>query len=186
MKIGVLALQGSFHEHIELLKKLNVETLEVRLPNDLQNIDALIIPGGESTTILQLLEKYEFNLQEFKNSGKPILGTCAGCIVLTTLGLIDIKIERNAYGSQLYSFIDEVMLENKDKNVEKKKIKGVFIRAPKIIDVGENVEILAKHNDLPVLVRGGKVMAATFHPELSTDLDVYELFLNMIDKTTNL
>ena len=101
-KIGILSLQGSFHEHIEALKRLevklgnNIETIQIRLPEQLDEIDALIIPGGESTTMLQLLEKYNLDLKEFKNSGKPILGTCAGCIVLAKLGLIDIKVERKS------------------------------------------------------------------------------------------
>jgi pyridoxal 5'-phosphate synthase pdxT subunit len=168
MKIGILSLQGSFHEHIVALKKLNIETTQIKLPEQLNDIDALIIPGGESTTILQLLEKYNFNLQEFN---KPILGTCAGCIILAELGLIDIKVKRNAYGSQIYSFIDEIL-------IGEKKIKGVFIRAPKILEIGNNVEILAKHNDIPVLVKENKILAATFHPELSNDLDIYELFFN--------
>ena len=185
MKIGVLALQGSFHEHIEALKKLNIETIQIKLPEQLDEIDALIIPGGESTTMLQLLEKYKFDLKQFKDSGKPILGTCAGCIVLAKLGLIDIKVERNAYGSQLFSFIDEVVLEDKENNVEKKKIKGVFIRAPKITDIGQEVKILATHNNKPVLVKQNNIMTATFHPELTDDVDVYKIFLNMIDKTTN-
>jgi pyridoxal 5'-phosphate synthase pdxT subunit len=184
MKIGILALQGSCYEHIELLKKLNIETVQIKLPKQLNEIDALIIPGGESTTILQLLEKYNFDLKEFKNSGKPILGTCAGCIILAELGLIDIKIERNAYGPQLYSFVDkiEINFENGKDN-----FKGIFIRAPKIINLGENIEIIGKHNNSntntsdPILIKQNKIMVATFHPELTNDTRVHELFLRLID-----
>ena len=183
MKIGILALQGSCYEHIELLKKLNIETIQIKLPEQLNEIDALIIPGGESTTILQLLEKYNFDLKEFKNSGKPILGTCAGGIILAELGLIDIEIERNAYGPQLYSFIDKIEI-----NFEKGKdnFKGVFIRAPKIINYGENVEVLGKHNNLktntsdPVLVKQDNIMVATFHPELTNDTRTHELFIRLV------
>ena len=171
MKIGVLSLQGSFHEHIGALSKLNIETIHIRLPEQLNEIDALIIPGGESTTILQLLEKYKFDLKEFN---KPIFGTCAGCIILVELGLIDIEIERNAYGPQLYSFIDEILLNNE------KKFKGIFIRAPKITEIGQGVKILAAHTNEPVLVKQNKIMAATFHPELSDDVEVHELFLEII------
>jgi pyridoxal 5'-phosphate synthase pdxT subunit len=171
MKLGILALQGSFHEHISLLKKLDVETIQIKLPEQLNEIDGLIIPGGESTTILQLLEKYKFNLKEFN---KAIFGTCAGCIVLAELGLIDIKIERNAYGCQLYSFIDDILLENGD------KVRGVFIRAPKIINLNEKIEILGKHNEDLVLVKQNNIMVATFHPELTKETKVHELFLGMI------
>ena len=171
MKLGILALQGSFHEHISLLKKLDVETIQIKLPEQLNEIDGLIIPGGESTTILQLLEKYKFNLKEFN---KAIFGTCAGCIVLAELGLIDIKIERNAYGCQLYSFIDDILLENGD------KVRGVFIRAPKIINLNDEIEILGKHNEDPVLVKQNNIMVATFHPELTKETKVHELFLGMI------
>ena len=171
MKIGVLALQGSFHEHISLLKKLGVETIQIKLPEQLNEIDGLIIPGGESTTILQLLEKYKFNLKEFN---KAIFGTCAGCIVLAELGLIDIKIERNAYGCQLYSFIDDILLENGD------KVRGVFIRAPKIINLNEKIEILGKHNKDPVLVKQNNVMVATFHPELTEEIKVHDMFLEFL------
>ncbi|MBT4824121.1 pyridoxal 5'-phosphate synthase glutaminase subunit PdxT [Candidatus Woesearchaeota archaeon] len=171
MKLGILALQGSFHEHISLLKKLDVETIQIKLPEQLNEIDGLIIPGGESTTILQLLEKYKFNLKEFN---KAIFGTCAGCIVLAELGLIDVKIERNAYGCQLYSFVDDVLLENGD------KVRGVFIRAPKIINLNDEIEILGKHNEDPVLVKQNNIMVATFHPELTKETKVHELFLGMI------
>ena len=171
MKLGILALQGSFHEHISLLKKLDVETIQIKLPEQLNEIDGLIIPGGESTTILQLLEKYKFNLKEFN---KAIFGTCAGCIVLAELGLIDVKIERNAYGCQLYSFVDDVLLENGD------KVRGVFIRAPKIINLNEKIEILGKHNEDLVLVKQNNIMVATFHPELTKETKVHELFLGMI------
>ncbi|MBT6041821.1 pyridoxal 5'-phosphate synthase glutaminase subunit PdxT [Candidatus Woesearchaeota archaeon] len=171
MKLGILALQGSFHEHISLLKKLGVETIQIKLPEQLNEIDGLIIPGGESTTILQLLEKYKFNLKEFN---KAIFGTCAGCIVLAELGLIDVKIERNAYGCQLYSFVDDVLLENGD------KVRGVFIRAPKIINLNDEIEILGKHNEDPVLVKQNNIMVATFHPELTKETKVHELFLGMI------
>lgn len=160
--VGVLALQGAFIEHIKVLKNLKIKTIEVRNQTEINSVDALIIPGGESSVINQLLD---FNLPKI-----PIFGTCAGCIILSQLGLIDIKIERNAYGSQLDSF--EADLNN--------GFHGVFIRAPKITSIGKNVEVLAKHNDEPVLVRQGKYLAATFHPELTNDTSIHELFLNMI------
>jgi pyridoxal 5'-phosphate synthase pdxT subunit len=163
MRIGVLSLQGDFKEHIDVLKKLNVNVIEVREKNHLNNLDGLIIPGGESTTIMQLLKDIDL-----KNI--PIFGTCAGCIIMSKLNLIDIDIERNAYGSQLDSFIAK--LDN--------GFKGIFIRAPKIIKVGKNVEILAKHNDEIVLVKQGKYLASTFHPELTENTSVHELFLEMI------
>lgn len=171
MRIGVLSLQGSFKEHIDVLKKLNIDAFEVREINHLTNLDGLIIPGGESTTIMQLLKDYGINFNKI-----PILGTCAGCIIMSKLNLIDIEIERNAYGSQLNSFIAEL-----DCNLNKdNKIKGIFIRAPKIINIGKNVEILAKHNDEIVLVKQGKYLASTFHPELTDDTSVHELFIDMV------
>lgn len=183
MKIGILALQGSFNEHIAMLKKLEkqgkqeIEAIEIRLPEQLNYADGLIIPGGESTTLTQLLDKYNFDLKRFN---KPIFGTCAGCIVLAKLGLLNIKVERNAYGSQLYSFVDDITFMFVNDKKEKKK--GVFIRAPRIISVGEEVIILGKHNNEPVLVRQGNVLGATFHSELTDDTRVHGLFVDIINE----
>jgi pyridoxal 5'-phosphate synthase pdxT subunit len=165
MKIGVLSLQGNFKEHIDVLKKLNVNVIEVRENKHLNNLDGLIIPGGESTTIMKLINDYKLNL-----SNIPIFGTCAGCIIMSKLNLIDIEVQRNAYGSQLDSFIGR--LDN--------GLNGVFIRAPKIIKVGKDVEILAKYNNEIVLVRQNKNLASTFHPELNNEISVHKLFLNII------
>lgn len=188
MKIGVLALQGSFKEHITILRKLeaeaklNIEVVEVRLPEQLDEIDGLIIPGGESTTIMQLLDNYNFDLKKFnKQFNKPIFGTCAGCIVLAKFGLLNIKVERNAYGPQLYSFIDDVEFIFEPKSI-KERSKGVFIRAPRIISAGEDVLVLGKHKKEPVLVKQGNILGATFHPELTEDTRVHELFVKIIDE----
>jgi pyridoxal 5'-phosphate synthase pdxT subunit len=172
MKIGVLSLQGNFKEHIDVLKKLNVNVIEVRENKHLNNLDGLIIPGGESTTIMKLINDYKLNL-----SNIPIFGTCAGCIIMSKLNLIDIEVQRNAYGSQLDSFITEL---NCNLNNNICKINGVFIRAPKIIKVGKDVEILAKYNNEIVLVRQNKNLASTFHPELNNEISVHKLFLNII------
>ncbi|MBS3122251.1 pyridoxal 5'-phosphate synthase glutaminase subunit PdxT [Candidatus Woesearchaeota archaeon] len=199
MKIGILALQGSFNEHKMMLDKLGkqakqetekkqkIEAVEVRLPEQLNDIDGLIIPGGESTTLTQLLDKYNFDLKKFN---KPIFGTCAGCIVLAKLGLLNINVKRNAYGSQLYSFVDDIEItfekkgmKEKIKEIFRERFKCVFIRAPKIISAGENVSILGEHNNEPVLVKQGNILGATFHPELSEDTRVHRFFLDIVKET---
>ena len=183
MKIGVLALQGDFDAHRKRLQELGADAVMVRKPEQLDEVDALIIPGGESTTFLKLLgDPGVKKLREFVHT-KPTFGTCAGAILLATeienpaqqgLGALDICIRRNAYGRQLESSIREGKFGNSP-------LEMVFIRAPRIERVGEGVEVLAKEGSDPVLVRKGKVMAATFHPELSDDTRVHRAFLDLVD-----
>ena len=186
---GVLSLQGAFREHINKLKECGVSVVEVRFPEQLDKIDGLIIPGGESTTINKLLGKYKFkdNLDKFNRKHKPIFGTCAGLILLAKniegedkgLGYIDIGVRRNAYGRQVDSF-EELLDINLDKNENGGKFKSVFIRAPKIINAGKEVAILARYKEDMVLVRENNVMVCAFHPELTDDLRIHKYFINMI------
>jgi 5'-phosphate synthase pdxT subunit len=181
--IGVLALQGAFAKHIAALKKLGVETAEVRGVRELYDCDALIIPGGESTVIFRQLDFIELrqSVEEFGQT-KPIFGTCAGLILMSTkvlndplvpFGMLDVEVERNAFGRQADSFKTEVELLSKPS----KQIPAIFIRAPRIRAVGERVKVLAAYEGEPVLVRQGLHMGATFHPELTEDLAVHRLFL---------
>jgi pyridoxal 5'-phosphate synthase pdxT subunit len=185
LTIGILAIQGDYHAHERKLRELGAETLLVRKPGELDQVDALVIPGGESTTFLKFLERDGFldKLREFV-SRKPTFGTCAGCIMLAkdvinppqpSLAAIDITVKRNAYGRQLDSFI----AQHSSKLGE---MEMVFIRAPKIERTGLKVEILAEVNGDPVLVRQGNIMAATFHPELSPGAAVHTEFLKMLPK----
>lgn len=182
MTIGVLALQGDYEAHGRVLDRLGANVRYVRKPEQFDGVDALIIPGGESTTFLKFLEQGGFltQLREFVRV-KPAFGTCAGAILLAkdvenpaqpSLGAIDIAIRRNAYGRQLDSSIREAATR-----LGPAPLEMVFIRAPKITRIGKGVEVLAESGGDPVLVRQGKVMAATFHPELSDDTRVHEAFL---------
>ncbi len=195
VKIGVLSLQGAFKEHIKKLKECGVDAIEVRFPEQLKQIDGLIIPGGESTTMNKLLGKYKFkeSLDKFFKEGKPILGTCAGLILLSEnirgegkgLGYIDIDVRRNAYGRQVDSFEDFIDINfnrNEGRNKNSTKFKSVFIRAPKILNTGRSVKIMAKLEGEAVLVRNSNVMVCTFHPELTDDLRIHQYFVNMIKK----
>lgn len=168
LKVGVLALQGAFFEHVDILQKLGVQTSEVRTVKDLVGLDGLIIPGGESTTMNLLIGEIK---KAMKNL--PIFGTCAGAIILAQ-NFMAIEVERNAYGSQLDSFEDDFQFDGHN-------IHGIFIRAPKIIKVGSKVEVLAKNfkNEI-VLVREDRYLASTFHPELTEDTKIHEYFLEMI------
>ncbi|SRR5581483_7982132 len=182
MKIGVLALQGDFDAHRRRLEELGAEVTLVKKPEQLEQIDGLVIPGGESSTFLKLLGEQGFaKLREFVRV-KPTFGTCAGAILLakevenphqTGLGAIDIGIRRNAYGRQVDSSIREGVFRGTP-------IEMVFIRAPKIERVGPQVEILATEGNDPVVVRQGKTLAATFHPELTKDARVHEEFLQLV------
>ena len=176
MRIGVLALQGNFREHAAMLRRLGVEAVEVRKPEQLRGLDGLVVPGGESTTFLRLMRLYGLDaaLREFT---QPVFGTCAGMIVLDRehLGLVDIGVDRNAYGRQVSSF--EADLDLAGQNAP---LRGVFIRAPRVRDVGSDVEVLAEHGGQPVLVRQGRFLAASFHPELTEDTRVHELFLDAV------
>jgi 5'-phosphate synthase pdxT subunit len=184
MKIGVLALQGDFDAHRRRLEELGADVVLVKKPEQLNEIDALVIPGGESGTFLKLLgEDGLAQLKVFVRE-KPTFGTCAGCILLATevenpkqtgLGALDITVRRNAYGRQIDSSIREGQFLNDDAPIEM-----VFIRAPKIERVGEGVEVIATEGTDPVLVRKGKTLAATFHPELSDDTRIHQYFLDVV------
>ena len=176
LTIGVLALQGAFREHVRVLRDLGAKVVEVRLPRDLSGLDGLVIPGGESTTIMRLAGLYDLDVAIRDYQG-PILGTCAGMIVLDRqhLGIADLEVDRNAYGRQVRSFEAEVELAGDDR-----PLPGVFIRAPRIRDIGRDVEVLGELHDQPVLVRDGRLLLASFHPELTDDPRVHELFLEMV------
>ena len=184
--VGVLALQGAFTKHCEILESLNVHPIEVRKPLDLESCDGLIIPGGESTTILLNMQFIQFDkaILEFAND-HPVFGTCAGLILMAKeivgdprkpFGLIDMAVQRNAYGRQADSFRSSVDFQP---SKQKKKVEGLFIRAPKILSCGEGVEILGTLEGEPVVVRQGKHMASTFHTELTGDKTLHAYFLGL-------
>ena len=186
MNIGVLALQGDYDAHRRMLERLGATALLIRKPEQLNSVDALIIPGGESSTFLNFLEEGGFleRLRDFVST-KPTFGTCAGAILLAkevsnpaqeSLGALDIGIRRNAYGRQLDSAIHQGST-----SLGKNPLEMVFIRAPKIERVGKGVEVLAREGGDPVLVRQGKIRASTFHPELSDDTRVHGEFLKMLN-----
>ncbi len=185
MNIGVLALQGDYDAHRRMLERLGAAVSLIKKPEQLDSVDALVIPGGESSTFLNFLEQGGFleKLREFVRT-KPTFGTCAGAILLAkevlnppqeSLGALDIRIRRNAYGRQLESAIHRGKT-----SLGKEPLEMVFIRAPKIERVGRGVEVLAREGEDPVLVRQGKTMAATFHPELSDDTRVHGEFLKIL------
>lgn len=182
-RVGVLALQGDFEAHARALESLGAEAVEVRTAAQLESLDGLIIPGGESSTMLKLIEQEDLleSLREFGRT-KPVFGTCAGAILLASkvlnpsqvsLGLVDIDVERNAYGRQLDSCIARL---------DGEPAEAVFIRAPIIRRVGPQARVLAKYKDDPVLVEQGRHLVATFHPELSGNNRVHRLFLDKIEK----
>jgi pyridoxal 5'-phosphate synthase pdxT subunit len=187
MKIGVLALQGDFDAHRRRLEELGAEVVLVKKPEQLDDIDGLVIPGGESGTFLKLLGDAGFEkLKQFVHA-KPTFGTCAGAILLAAevenpqqkgLGALNIRIRRNAYGRQIDSSIRQGRLIQE--NLGSSPLEMVFIRAPKIEHVGEGVEIIATEGSDPVAVRQGRAMAATFHPELSDDTRVHQAFLDLV------
>jgi pyridoxal 5'-phosphate synthase pdxT subunit len=179
LAIGVLALQGAFREHARALERLGAEVVEVRNPSDLRGLDGLVIPGGESTTIVQLAGLYGLD-DAIRSFGGGILGTCAGMIVLDRdhLALADLEVDRNAYGRQVWSFEADVALAGDDL-----PLRGVFIRAPRIRGLGPDVEVLGELGEEPVLVRDGRLLLATFHPELTDDLRVHALFLDLVRET---
>ena len=176
MTIGVLALQGNFREHAAMLRRLGADVVEVRLPEQLDGLDGLVIPGGESTAITRLMRLYGFE-EPVRCFERPIFGTCAGMILLDRahLGLVDLEVDRNAYGRQLASFEADLTLEGEDE-----PLRGVFIRAPRVAEWGQDVEVLASHAGEPVLLRSGRILVASFHPELTTDTRVHERFLELI------
>jgi 5'-phosphate synthase pdxT subunit len=176
LRIGVLALQGAFREHAQVLRRLGADVVEVRLPEELEGLDGLVIPGGESTTIMRLARIYGLD-EAIREYEEPILGTCAGMIVLDRdhLGLADLVVDRNAYGRQVRSFEADVELAG-----EERALHGIFIRAPRIRDTGAGVEVLGELDGEPVLVRDGRLLLASFHPELTDDPRVHELFLDIV------
>ena len=180
MRVGVLAVQGNFREHAAMLRRLGADVVEVRLPEQLDGLDGLVIPGGESTAIMRLIRLYglEEAIREF---AAPVFGTCAGMILLDNshLGLVDLDVERNAYGRQPASFEADLRLEG-----EVEPLRGVFIRAPRITRHGAGVEVLAEHDGVPVLLRQGRFLVASFHPELTADPRVHEKFVDLIREET--
>jgi 5'-phosphate synthase pdxT subunit len=187
-RIGVLAIQGDYAAHAAALADAGAEPMEVRKPEQLADLDGLILPGGESTTMLRFLEKLRFfeTLQEF-GGRKPVFGTCAGAILLArevthppqrSLGLLDATVERNAYGRQ----IDSTIL-SAETTLAGGPLEMVFIRAPRIAAAGQEVEVLAERDGSPVLVRQGRLMAATFHPELSRDRRVHKMFVELVTES---
>jgi pyridoxal 5'-phosphate synthase pdxT subunit len=180
VKIGVLAVQGNFREHVAMLRRLGVDAVEVRKPEQLDGLDGLVIPGGESTTFMRLMRLYGLDaaIRAFE---LPMFGTCAGMIVLDRehLGLVDLLVDRNAYGRQVASFEADLELAG-----EAEPLRGVFIRAPRVREVGAGVEVLAEHEGEPVLVRDGRFLVASFHPELTDDTRVHERFLDLVREET--
>ena len=192
-RVGALALQGDFDAHLKVVSDLGAHTRAVRKPEQLDEIDALIIPGGESTTLIKLMDAYDFwePLREFAGRGH-VFGTCAGLILVAeevinpaqrSLGLIDATVERNSYGRQRESFesVGDFADEQATGEAESRRIPMVFIRAPRIQRLGSDVRPLATHGQDTVMARSDHVMVATFHPELSKDRFVHQYFLDMVD-----
>ncbi len=186
VKIGVLALQGAVREHVWAVEDCGAEAVIIKHKEELDDVDGLILPGGESTTMRRLIDKYDFMepLKEFARSGKPMFGTCAGLILLAKrlvgydqphIGVMDITVERNSFGRQRESFEAELSIKGVAENFP-----AVFIRAPHIVDVGENVEILCKHNDRIVVAREGQFLGCSFHPELTEDSRFTAYFVEMV------
>jgi len=185
VKIGVLSLQGDFREHMQMLEKCKVDAVPVKLPEDLEDVNGLIIPGGESTAIGNLMQKYNLDkkiMQKYQ-SGMAIYGTCAGAILLAKdifgseqprLGLLDISVARNNYGRQIDSFESEL-------NIDKiGKFNGIFIRAPVIEKIDNGIKVLSRLKNNPVLIQKDNILASTFHPELTNDKRVHEYFIGMV------
>jgi 5'-phosphate synthase pdxT subunit len=192
VRIGVLALQGDFALHAEALRRVGAEPVEVRKPGALDDVEGLILPGGESTTLLHLMDAWDFGpaLQAFHAEGRPLFGTCAGLIVLArevesprqpSLGLIDVTVERNSYGRQRESFEATGEAEASAALDGGTPLRMVFIRAPRIRRVGPRVAVLARLGGDPVLAREAQVLVATFHPELTEDLAVHRYFCRMAE-----
>ena len=188
-RVGVLAIQGDFLEHRQVLERIGVDAPEIRLPHQLDDVDGLIIPGGESTTIVQLIDIYGFRktLKAKSEAGMPIWGTCAGMIVIASslsdhrpepLGLMSIDVSRNAFGRQRDSFEQDLTVEE----LEGPPFHGVFIRAPAVKKVGEGVRVMASLDDgRPVAVRQDRLFATAFHPELTDDTRIHEMFVRIVE-----
>jgi pyridoxal 5'-phosphate synthase pdxT subunit len=187
-RVGVLALQGAVREHVEAIRDVGGEPVLVRLPADLEGLDALVLPGGESTTMRRLIDRYGLRepILAMAGRGAPMLGTCAGMILLAdrltegeppVLCLLDVTVERNAYGRQLDSYEADLDMPA----LGDEPLHGVFIRAPVVTDTGPNVEVLARdHEGRPIAVRQGRVLATAFHPELTGDRRLHRLLLELI------
>jgi pyridoxal 5'-phosphate synthase pdxT subunit len=180
MRIGVLAVQGNVREHAATLRRLGADVVEVRKPEQLDGLDGLVVPGGESTTFMRLMRLYGLD-EALRTFAGPVLGTCAGMIVLDRghLDLMDLEVDRNAYGRQVASFETDLQLAGAEQ-----PLRGVFIRAPRVRDHGAGVEVLAEHEGEPVLLRQGRFLVASFHPELTEDTRVHELFLDSVREAT--
>jgi 5'-phosphate synthase pdxT subunit len=176
LRIGVLAVQGNFREHAAMLRRLGAEPIEVRKADELEGLDGLVIPGGESTTFMRLMRLYGLD-EAIRGFEQPVFGTCAGMIVLDRghLGLVDLRVRRNAFGRQVSSFETDLDVTGLDEPV-----RAVFIRAPWVDEVGPGVEVLAEVDGRPVLAREGRFLVAAFHPELTDDPRLHELFLDSV------
>ena len=181
MKIGILAVQGNFREHASMLRRLGAEPVEVRKPEQLDELDGLVIPGGETTAIMRLVQLYGLE-DAIRGFARPVFGTCAGMILLDRnhLGVLDAEVARNAYGRQVASFEADLELAGDDE-----PLRGVFIRAPRVAEAGPGVEVLAELDGEPVLLREGRVLVASFHPELTGDTRVHERFLDLVREEAN-
>jgi 5'-phosphate synthase pdxT subunit len=181
MRVGVLALQGNFREHAAMLRRLGADVVEVRKPEQLEGLDGLVVPGGESTTFMRLMRLYGLD-EALRTFPGPVFGTCAGMIVLDRghLGLMDLEVDRNAYGRQVASFEADLPLGDGGE-----ALRGVFLRAPRVSEHGAEVEVLAEHDGEPVLLRQGRFLVASFHPELTEDTRVHELFLEQVREATS-
>ena len=181
MRVGVLAVQGNVREHAAMLRRLGADVVEVRKPEQLAGLDGLVVPGGESTTFMRLMRLYGLD-EALRTFAAPVFGTCAGMIVLDRahLDLMDLEVDRNAYGRQVASFEAELQLAG-----DEEPLRGVFIRAPRVRDHGPKVEVLAEHDGEPVLLRQGRFLVASFHPELTEDTRVHELFLEQVREATS-
>ena len=174
-------MQGNFREHAAMLRRLGAEAVEVRKPEQLRGLDGLVIPGGESTTFMRLMHLYGLD-EAVRDFTGPVLGTCAGMIVLDRqhLGAVDIEVDRNAYGRQVASFEADLELAGGGR-----PLRGVFIRAPRVREVGTEVEVLAELDGEPVLLRQGRFIVASFHPELTDDTRVHERFLELVGEVSH-
>ncbi|WHY86367.1 pyridoxal 5'-phosphate synthase glutaminase subunit PdxT [Neobacillus novalis] len=186
IRIGVLALQGAVREHMRSLEACGVEAVAIKRKEELNEVDGLILPGGESTAMRRLIDKYDFMdaLKDFARVGKPMFGTCAGLILLAKelegysephIGVMDIKVERNSFGRQVDSFEADLAIKDVADSFP-----AVFIRAPHIVEAGENVEILSKHNDRIVAAREGQFLGCSFHPELTDNHRLTAYFVDMV------
>ena len=176
LRIGVLAVQGNFREHVQMLRRLGADVVEVRKAEQLDGLDGLVLPGGESTTFTRLMQLYGLD-DGIRRFERPVFGTCAGMIVLDRdhLDLVDVSVRRNAFGRQVASFETDLQVAGLDEPV-----RAVFIRAPWVEEVGPGVEVLAEVDGRPVLAREGRFLVAAFHPELTDDTRLHELFLESV------